>query len=123
MAGSPEGSAPHSDFFEHWSKLATADPERFERERRKAIEEIIARAPEEQSERLWRLQWRIDMERARASNPLSACIRLNRMMLDHFYGPNGLVDALNGLADSMRALAPPETKAPGEVLQLVPPQR
>ena len=88
--------------FKYWSELAVQDPERFELERKEAIERVIAEAPESQQERLRRLQWRIDVERSRASNPLSACIRLNRMMLDSFYAENGFVNAINSSAASIR---------------------
>lgn len=72
-----------TDFdFDDWATLARTDPDRFEARRRAAIDAIIEGAPVEQQSRLRGLQFRIDMERSRASNPLSACIRLNRLMWD-----------------------------------------
>ena len=79
-----------SDFFNYWSNLAKTDPERLERERREAIETVIASAPEHIQQRLRGLQWRIDIERSRADNPLSACIRLNKMMADYVFSNKGL---------------------------------
>jgi hypothetical protein len=79
-----------NDFFTYWSNLAKTDPERFERERKEAIEAVILQAPLEKQQRLRGLQWRIDMERSRANNPLSACIRLNKMMMDFAFSDKGL---------------------------------
>ena len=100
-----------SDFFKYWSELAAKDPERFERERREEIEKVIAEAPEERRERLRRLQWRIDRERARGSNPLSSCIRLNRMMLDFVFAENGFCNALKLLTEDDPTDAPPPSEA------------
>lgn len=77
------------DFFTYWSNLAKIDPERFERERKEAIEAVISNAPEHLQRRLIGLQWRIDMERARASNPLSAAVRLHKMMADFVWSDKG----------------------------------
>ena len=77
------------DFFTYWSNLAKTDPERFERERKEEIEAVILSARPERHQRLRGLQWRIDMERSRASNPLSACIRINKMMMDFAWSDKG----------------------------------
>ncbi|HAT68705.1 MAG: hypothetical protein A2481_00170 [Candidatus Yonathbacteria bacterium RIFOXYC2_FULL_47_9] len=78
------------DFFNYWSNLAKTDPERFEKERKEAIEAVILEAPEHLHQRLRGLQWQIDMERSRASDPLSACVRLNKMMVDYVFSDEGL---------------------------------
>ena len=80
--------------FDTWSEIAREDPEAFEEMRLAAIEQAIEGAPAESRERLRCLQWRIDQERERASNPFAACIKLYRMMWDSFAGERGLVDAL-----------------------------
>jgi len=85
------------DDFEYWSNLAQTDPLRFERERNEEVEKVIAQASEDQQERLQRLRWRIDQERAKASNPLSACIRLSKMMWDSVYDKGGLLSALESI--------------------------
>ncbi len=90
--------------FKYWSELAVQDPDRFERERREVIGEAISAAPEDKRERLLRLQWRIDTERARASNPLSACIRLNRMLFESFYAKNGFANTLQASLASIRQI-------------------
>ncbi|MDD5330434.1 MAG: DUF3135 domain-containing protein [Sulfuricella sp.] len=83
--------------FDEWMALAMSDPAAFEERRRRVIEQAIAKAPEAMQPRLRALQWRIDMERDRASNPLSACIRLCNMMWAMVYGENGLMTAIGEL--------------------------
>jgi hypothetical protein len=68
--------------FAHWMQLAGTNPERFERARQAAIEELIEAAPPGRRERLRGLQWRIDQERRRARTPLAACLRLSSLMRD-----------------------------------------
>jgi len=70
--------------FDEWAALARSDPAAFEQRRRAAIESYIAAAPEEHQQRLRGVQFRVDMERARASNPLSATIRISNMMWSSF---------------------------------------
>lgn len=82
------------DFYEAM-ELARTDPEAFEQYRKYIIELLIARAPKRSREHLRRLQWRIDMERERASNPVAACVKLYQMMWDSFAGEAGLVDTIN----------------------------
>lgn len=83
----------HIDF-DDWAALAVRDPEAFEARRAQVIEEFIQQVPEAKRTRLRRLQWRIDMTRRRASNPVSACIRISQMMWDSLLGEGGLLEAL-----------------------------
>lgn len=76
-------------FFDYWSKLAKADPECFELERKAEIEKVILSASPERQQSLRQLQWRIDMERARAKNPIDAMIRLDKMMWTQLYADDG----------------------------------
>lgn len=92
------------EIFKYWSEMAIKDPERFERERREVIEELLSEAPEDKRERFVKLQWRIDMERSRASNPLSSCIRLNAMMWEFVCADNGFIATLQGF------ISAPETE-------------
>ena len=80
--------------FDTAMELARSDPEAFERYRRNVIEALIARAPERSRQHLRRLQWRIDQERQRASNPTAAFLKLYRMMWDSFAGEYGLIDTI-----------------------------
>lgn len=83
--------------FERWARLAEESPEDFEAMRQAALEEFLAGVPEEQRERLRRLQWRVDQERRLAHTPMAACIRISRMMWQSLLGEGGLRDHLNGL--------------------------
>lgn len=91
--------------FNDWMALSRSNPTAFEERRKRVIEEAIARAPQRMHPRLHALQWRIDMERARASNPLSACVRLHNMMWKTLCGENGMVSAIGRLTGSAPAAA------------------
>lgn len=80
--------------FEEWQALAAKDPEAFEQARRRAIDAFIGGVKPPYRDRLQGLQWRIDMERRRSRNPLAACVRISRMMMNRVYGRGGLLDAL-----------------------------
>ena len=80
--------------FDSWSQLAQSDPEAFEARRSQFIEQMIQRMPSDKQHRMRCLQWKIDQVRARASNPLAACIKLSEMMWDSLAGPGGLRDVL-----------------------------
>ena len=84
---------PHK-FYEYWSHLAEADPKEFERRRKEEVEKIILSAPENRQLSLRQLQWRIDMERAKATNPISGMIRLNKMMWDSVYDDEGFYSTI-----------------------------
>jgi len=92
-------------------ELARTDPEAFEQYRQDIIEVLIARAPERNRHQLRCLQWRIDQERERASNPYAACVRLYRMMWDSFAGQCGLIDTLRNSHASARSTRQPLAKA------------
>ncbi|MCG8426393.1 MAG: DUF3135 domain-containing protein [Chromatiales bacterium] len=89
---------PEMDF-EQWSELAKNDMEAFEKMRLAAIESVIQSAPPHQQRRLRGLQWQIDQERRRASNPLAASIRLSNMMWEALVGPGGLLESLRGVVE------------------------
>lgn len=80
--------------FDEWARLAHSDSAEFERRRRELIEQQIAAAPADLQARLRGLQFRIDMERRRATTPLSACVRLNSMMWKSFAELRGALDAI-----------------------------
>lgn len=101
--------------FDDWKHLASTDPEAFEKERERLIRKTISKAPANYRTRLLRLQWRVDMERKRHTNPMSSCVRLSKMMLDSVYGEHGLVSALNGSTARGDAKVPPTS---GKVLDL-----
>jgi len=80
--------------FDKWKEMAETNPEAFEFNRQRMIDSLIATT--NHSDRLKRLQWRIDVERERSKTPISACVRLSSMMLDSVYGETGLANALRG---------------------------
>lgn len=67
-----------------WVKLATENPEEFERKRLAIIEELIGSAPPGIQDRLRGLQFRIDMERRRSGSQLGGALRIQQMMWDRF---------------------------------------
>ncbi len=83
--------------FDELKQLANHNPEALEALRRQLIEQTINSAGEDFRRRLRGLQFQIDMERQRASNPLSACLRMSRMMHERLYS---LVESLNFNDDS-----------------------
>jgi len=64
--------------------LAKNNPEEFEILRTNLCNALIERAPETSRRRLRGIQFQIDMERRKASNPMAACIRISQMMHDSF---------------------------------------
>ena len=83
--------------FDHWSKIARTDPETFEAMRTEVINTCIDSAPLERQQRLRGLQWQIDCLRAQSSNPLSACIKISRMMWDTMQQLGNLTQDLKNL--------------------------
>lgn len=80
--------------FDEWATLAKTDPVAFAQHRADVIEAVIGSAPPERQAQLRRLQWRIDMERQRCSNPMHACVHLFNKMWDSVYSERGLLNAL-----------------------------
>ncbi len=66
--------------FDELMKLAQQDPEQLENLRQSCVDDIIDSAPDHFQRRLRGLQFQIDMEREKASNPVSSCIRISQMM-------------------------------------------
>lgn len=90
--------------FDEWVSLASEDAVAFERRRQEAIDALLDR--EGHSERLVRLQFRIDMERRRSRTALKSCLRLSDLMWQSFLKFD---EVLNGQCSATRlrnALAP-----------------
>ncbi len=83
--------------FDYWSEIARTDPETFETMRTEIIRACIDSAPQDHQQRMRGLQWQIDCLRAQSKNPLSACLKISRMMWD----------TLQQLGDVSRDLAKP----------------
>ena len=97
--------------FDEAMQLARTDPEIFERYRQYVIDTLIARAPERNQEHLRRLQWRIDQERERASNPVAACVKLYEMMWESFAGEYGLNNIIHNAHQTHHNTNAPQSSA------------
>ena len=90
--------------FDEWALLARTAPDEFEQRRRALIESLISSSGHVR--RMRGLQWRIDLERMRARNPMDACVRLSNMMWDSFLDLNqALNDFMGNDCASIRAAA------------------
>lgn len=98
--------------FDEWAALAKTDPPAFAQRRAAVIEAVIANAPLERQQQLRRLQWRIDMERQRCSNPMHACIHLFNKMWDSMYGERGLLSAMLMMQNNAKTCTVGESKQP-----------
>jgi len=74
----------HFDF-NLWERLAREDPDRFESLRKQIIEYEIKKANSSGSKRLSGLQFQIDMKRKSSGSAMGACIKISRIMTDHFH--------------------------------------
>jgi hypothetical protein len=107
--------------WEEWVRLAHENPEKFERERAAAIEELIMSQPAETRHRNRQLQWKINAIRQTSPNSLYACVRIYEMLMDSVYGPDGLLAAIellrsgNGENDRLAKQYSP-TKKKGRLL-------
>ena len=68
--------------FEYLKQLAQNDPAAFEKKRERIVRQFIESAPEDKRQMLDRVQWRVEQERNRASNPVASCIAISKMMWD-----------------------------------------
>ena len=108
--------------FAEWVDLAEKDQTTFESLRQAAIDDFIESVPQENQDRLRRLQWRIDQERRLARTPMNACVRLSRMMWQNVVGEGGLRDRFEQLGvalqgQSSRESAAQEPSPPARVLR------
>ena len=83
--------------FEYWAQLWKRDPQAFEAERAQLMEMLIASAPKGKRQRLSAIQWRVDMARKQAKNPMAASVRIQQMMWESLLGKYGLLNALEAL--------------------------
>ncbi|HFQ91842.1 MAG TPA: DUF3135 domain-containing protein [Chromatiales bacterium] len=105
--------------FDAWMKLAKTNPEAFEIQRKKVLQAEIAKAPKPMQHRLTGLQWRVDMERKRCSNPTQSMIHIYKKMWHSVYGENGLLSALHANTSAQLAAASRQ-EAPVSRAQVLP---
>jgi hypothetical protein len=107
--------------YDYWSQLWKDDPEAFEIERNRFIERFIASVSEDKRQRLYGLQWRVDMERQRSKTPYAALLRLQKMMWESVLGENGLLDSLRAITES--AACDPQGEHDANIIRLDPVQK
>ncbi len=96
--------------FDDWHRLHRADPQAFEARRKAALAAVIDGAPEHVQPRLRGMQFRLEMERARAGSDLAACLKAQSLMWDSL---TRLRDALEQLS----AAALPVRRVPDRTAQ------
>lgn len=70
--------------FDEMSRMAKDSPESLEAWLKAEVDQLISGAPEDHQPRLKGLQFTIDMERKKSSNPMAACIKISQMMHESF---------------------------------------
>lgn len=71
--------------FEHWARLASTDPQKFEQLRQDKITALIERASGKRQQRLRGLQWQIDTIRDQhKDSAMAACLAISELMWETF---------------------------------------
>ncbi len=91
--------------FDFWSNLARTDPQRFFRERERAIRQFIDDAPPLARDRLTVLQAHIDGMRATAGTPQAAVRAIFALLDDHLGALGGRLAELHEHTERLRTLA------------------
>lgn len=93
---------------EELMRMAETDPEGLEKFRQREIESLIEDAPEKYQRRLRGLQFQVDCQRELASNPISSCIAISKMMRDSLLELNKALNGLDGFqgATTLKADTP-----------------
>lgn len=95
--------------FEHWSTLASTDPEKFEELRQNKILALINNSNSQRKQRLLGLQWQIDTIRVRhKDSTVAACLAISQLMWETF---NQLSEVLQSQAETGLSPTPPNVKA------------
>lgn len=98
---------PEQEFdFDRWRELAVNDPQAFEAERTRLIEQAICAAPERNRERLRKLQWKLDQIRRTSRTPLAAALRMHQLLSQSVWGERGLLEHLRWLQTGIRPQQP-----------------
>jgi hypothetical protein len=96
--------------FDRWFEEHKGNKEKLEQYRVEQFNKMLDNATPERQQQLRQLQWRIDVEIAKAKTPMKAAIVLNRIMLEKFHELN---DTLNHLHEQMIvAIQPPQPGKP-----------
>ena len=109
--------SPFPQNFDEWAHLAATDLPAFEIQRKRIIEQTIARASAHRQHRLRCLQWKLDQIRATSRTPMVACLRMNRLLWEAVAGESGL---LAGLCRSAQPDSPAATVQTSTTAQIIP---
>jgi len=74
--------------FDQLMKLATKNPDHFEKVRQYLVTKLIDSAPKAHTRKLRGLQWKIDSIRKNKPNAMSACIAINQLMWESLHELN-----------------------------------
>lgn len=80
--------------YEYMCRLNRDDPDKFEAERLRLIEDVFSRSGRNAPKLRW-LQEHIDLKRRRAHSPLKVCLDLSEMMWRSFYKLNERLNTLS----------------------------
>ena len=84
--------------FDHWSTLASSDPQKFEQLRKDKISNLINGANGQRQKRLLGLQWQIDSVRKQhKDSSVAACLAISKLMWETF---QQLAEVLQSQAES-----------------------
>ena len=84
--------------FEHWSTLASSDPQKFEELRKDKISNLINGTSGQRQKRLLGLQWQIDSVRKQhKDSSVAACLAISELMWETFHQ---LAEVLQSQAES-----------------------
>lgn len=84
--------------FEHWSTLASSDPQKFEELRKNKISNLINAASGQGQKRLLGLQWQIDsIRKQHKDSSVAACLAISELMWETF---QQLAEVLQSQAES-----------------------
>ncbi len=103
--------------FDEMARLATEDPDGFERRREQLLAAVIEQASPDLQRRLKGLQWQVDQVRMTTSNPMASCIRISQMMWDSVLEKDGLLENLQRLHYAEQSQQQ-QTKQTATVVQL-----
>lgn len=70
--------------FDEWAELARKDKQAFEKKRMELISQLIKNSDPDVRHKLQCLQFKINMEREKSKSAMGSCIRMQRMLMNHF---------------------------------------
>ncbi len=111
--------------FDQMMKLATENPDHFEKMRQYLVSKLIDSAPKVHTRKLRGLQWKIDTIRKNKPNAMSACIAINQLMWKSLHELNRkqeefLSPTLSTTTDNTTPDQQFTEKQSAEIIQFVP---